>query len=139
MAQRLVFEVEVVSYSVDGVPADGKESREVSVRNMPIFQGCLVDQSSEDRIIPDVLLSRFFEWNGLLFGDRFSNATDQCSSATKNAFHFGDGHFVVISSEMVIKGRIVPSQVGWWRNSLGIQTRSSSMKSDSLSPFKKRA
>ena len=59
VAQRPVFEVEVVSDSVDGVSARPEDSREVRVGNMAIIQRRLVNKPSEERIVPDVL---FPDW-----------------------------------------------------------------------------
>ena len=112
MAQRLVFEVEVVSDSVDGVSARPENSREVGVGNVAVFDRRPINKASEKRIVPAVLLPRLGDGDGLLFHNRLSDTVDQSRPTTKNTFHFGDGHFVVISSEMVIKGEDRPEPRG---------------------------
>ena len=67
MAQRLVFEVEVVSDSVDGVSARPENSREVGVGNVAICNRRLVNQASEKRIVPDVLLPPAWGWGWASF------------------------------------------------------------------------
>ena len=90
MAQRLVFEVEVVSDSVDGVSARPENSREVGVGNVAICNRRLVNQASEKRIVLDVLLPRLGDGDGLLFHNRLPDTVDQSRPTTKNTFHFRD-------------------------------------------------
>ena len=89
MAQRIVFEVEVVCDSVDGVSARPEVSPEVRVGNVHFFQCRLVNQQTEKLVVRDDLLPRLGKMDNL-FDNRFLNGIYQSRSAPEQLFHFRD-------------------------------------------------